>query len=338
MNFACLHGNIYCKPHYNQLFKSKGNYDEGFGHRPHKELWTGRGDDEELEESEKPKPASPDPFPVKLPSSEKVLNQNSTVEETPIAKVTDLTSSLETKTQTVQEAVKPAVSVETKRLKVDWPPRADTTSSGLERGRSPVKAFKLKWPPEEDAQSSVVSTERVELRSLRRSTSLKDRSRPFSVAPRLESNNQEQTHPVKPTLARRGSLELQSTSKIQMFQKEKKEESSEVRKPSETEHKAFNSSEFEIPPKQEEKPKISQSILKRPQTNKTEASDDQAEEQPKQPPELKNASPPQAAESNRTSEDVGFCDRQEADESLSIEEMIKRNRFYEDEDDEGAEV
>uniref|UniRef100_A0A3B3U576 LIM zinc-binding domain-containing protein n=1 Tax=Poecilia latipinna TaxID=48699 RepID=A0A3B3U576_9TELE len=38
-NYASLHGKIYCKPHYNQLFKAKGNYDEGFGHRPHKELW-----------------------------------------------------------------------------------------------------------------------------------------------------------------------------------------------------------------------------------------------------------------------------------------------------------
>uniref|UniRef100_A0A8C4QX99 LIM zinc-binding domain-containing protein n=1 Tax=Eptatretus burgeri TaxID=7764 RepID=A0A8C4QX99_EPTBU len=40
--FASLHGNVYCKPHFQQLFKSKGNYDEGFGHRPHKELWASR--------------------------------------------------------------------------------------------------------------------------------------------------------------------------------------------------------------------------------------------------------------------------------------------------------
>uniref|UniRef100_A0A3Q2W983 LIM zinc-binding domain-containing protein n=1 Tax=Haplochromis burtoni TaxID=8153 RepID=A0A3Q2W983_HAPBU len=38
-NYASLHGNIYCKAHFNQLFKAKGNYDEGFGHRPHKEMW-----------------------------------------------------------------------------------------------------------------------------------------------------------------------------------------------------------------------------------------------------------------------------------------------------------
>uniref|UniRef100_A0A3Q2W8L0 LIM zinc-binding domain-containing protein n=1 Tax=Haplochromis burtoni TaxID=8153 RepID=A0A3Q2W8L0_HAPBU len=41
-NYASLHGNIYCKAHFNQLFKAKGNYDEGFGHRPHKEMWEPR--------------------------------------------------------------------------------------------------------------------------------------------------------------------------------------------------------------------------------------------------------------------------------------------------------
>uniref|UniRef100_A0A3B4GVF7 LIM zinc-binding domain-containing protein n=1 Tax=Pundamilia nyererei TaxID=303518 RepID=A0A3B4GVF7_9CICH len=42
-NYASLHGSIYCKAHFNQLFKAKGNYDEGFGHRPHKEMWEPRG-------------------------------------------------------------------------------------------------------------------------------------------------------------------------------------------------------------------------------------------------------------------------------------------------------
>uniref|UniRef100_A0A3Q4C184 LIM zinc-binding domain-containing protein n=1 Tax=Mola mola TaxID=94237 RepID=A0A3Q4C184_MOLML len=48
LNFASLHGNVYCKPHFSQLFKAKGNYDEGFGHRPHKELWEPRSDGDEV--------------------------------------------------------------------------------------------------------------------------------------------------------------------------------------------------------------------------------------------------------------------------------------------------
>uniref|UniRef100_A0A665WAL3 LIM zinc-binding domain-containing protein n=1 Tax=Echeneis naucrates TaxID=173247 RepID=A0A665WAL3_ECHNA len=45
-NYASLHGRMYCKPHYKQLFKSKGNYDEGFGQKPHKEQWTNKNSPE----------------------------------------------------------------------------------------------------------------------------------------------------------------------------------------------------------------------------------------------------------------------------------------------------
>ena len=38
--YASLEGKIYCKPHFKQLFKLKGNYNEGFGTPQHKHLWT----------------------------------------------------------------------------------------------------------------------------------------------------------------------------------------------------------------------------------------------------------------------------------------------------------
>ena len=38
-NYAALEGVIYCKTHFKQLFKSKGNYDEGFGREQHKSKW-----------------------------------------------------------------------------------------------------------------------------------------------------------------------------------------------------------------------------------------------------------------------------------------------------------
>lgn len=38
-SYAAMHGEFYCRPHFQQLFKSKGNYDEGFGRKQHKELW-----------------------------------------------------------------------------------------------------------------------------------------------------------------------------------------------------------------------------------------------------------------------------------------------------------
>lgn len=38
-NYSSLYGEFYCVSHYQQLFKRKGNYDEGFGHKQHKDHW-----------------------------------------------------------------------------------------------------------------------------------------------------------------------------------------------------------------------------------------------------------------------------------------------------------
>uniref|UniRef100_A0A4W6CGH3 LIM zinc-binding domain-containing protein n=1 Tax=Lates calcarifer TaxID=8187 RepID=A0A4W6CGH3_LATCA len=38
-NYSSLYGEFYCISHYQQLFKRKGNYDEGFGHKQHKDRW-----------------------------------------------------------------------------------------------------------------------------------------------------------------------------------------------------------------------------------------------------------------------------------------------------------
>ncbi|CAI8016584.1 LIM domain-containing protein 2 [Geodia barretti] len=42
--YAALHGVIYCKVHFKQLFKIKGNYDEGFGREQHKTKWVKKED------------------------------------------------------------------------------------------------------------------------------------------------------------------------------------------------------------------------------------------------------------------------------------------------------
>ncbi|XP_072522385.1 LIM domain and actin-binding protein 1 [Salminus brasiliensis] len=367
VNYASLHGSIYCKPHFNQLFKSKGNYDEGFGHRPHKELWTPRADEDEAEESEKPE--KPEKFVMPEPTSSKpisertpISNQSSTVEESPLAKVTDLAASLEAKPQLSSPVEKPsAASVETKRLRIAWPPPSDGeggskgTSSATESGRGgSVRSFRSKWPPEGETQSSMESSERVELKNLRRSSSLKERSRPFSVAPRLESassTQQEPRRPLRSPLVRRGSLEeLRSSPKVhavqneQVKEKEEAEEIEETRQTSSnkesskaTDRKTINgdtsSEEEEESPQNMEEVKIPHSILKRPQPTKVGALDD--EEVPEQCPELSHPSSPPAVENkaNRTSQDVGFWDGEEAEDALTVEEMIKRNRYYEDEED-----
>ncbi|KAJ3053943.1 LIM domain-containing protein 2 [Rhizophlyctis rosea] len=42
-NLASMGGEYYCKPHFKQLFKVKGNYSEGFGHADPKKNWQGSG-------------------------------------------------------------------------------------------------------------------------------------------------------------------------------------------------------------------------------------------------------------------------------------------------------
>ena len=41
--YASLESKIYCKTHFKQLFKLKGNYNEGFGTEQHKNKWAGKG-------------------------------------------------------------------------------------------------------------------------------------------------------------------------------------------------------------------------------------------------------------------------------------------------------
>ncbi|XP_051538817.1 LIM domain and actin-binding protein 1-like [Myxocyprinus asiaticus] len=41
-SYAPLYGEFYCVFHYQQLFRQKGNYDEGFGHQQHKDRWLQR--------------------------------------------------------------------------------------------------------------------------------------------------------------------------------------------------------------------------------------------------------------------------------------------------------
>ncbi|KAL6467803.1 hypothetical protein MHYP_G00234800 [Metynnis hypsauchen] len=46
-SYSALYGEFYCTSHYQQLFKQKGNYDEGFGYRQRKDSW--------LQKTENPK-------------------------------------------------------------------------------------------------------------------------------------------------------------------------------------------------------------------------------------------------------------------------------------------
>lgn len=319
-NYASLHGNIYCKPHFNQLFKTKGNYDEGFGLRPHKELWQPRTDGEEGEEPAKPREREEAAAPAAGPAQGSEEEQPPEEESSPV-KVTDLTALLESRAHTQAGAPGPSRerAMEARRLRVAWPPPAQeghvvtAPLSPPAEGTASGRPFKAKWPPEDEGPSVQQSSDRAELVSLRRSSSLKERSRPFTIAARSSpapSLAPRERRPLRSLLEWRASLEEKTTA-----QEEEEEE--------EPSGKATTAAE--APPRRQEEAAAADEAKVSEEGSPRSSS-----------PDLSPApSPPSQPKQNRTSQDVGFWEGEkegsDADE-LSAEDIIKRNRYYEDED------
>ncbi|XP_043853232.1 xin actin-binding repeat-containing protein 2 [Dromiciops gliroides] len=127
-NYASLHGQIYCKPHFKQLFKSKGNYDEGFGHKPHKEKWRSKNQSS---------------------SGDFVYNEE-----------TDVSKNILTTPQTLDVLSQPIDSGDGDgpgenwikpsgrgKLKITWPPFSETPKKPFII-EDDLKMSKPKWPPE----------------------------------------------------------------------------------------------------------------------------------------------------------------------------------------------
>ncbi|XP_038143999.1 LIM domain and actin-binding protein 1-like isoform X1 [Cyprinodon tularosa] len=312
-NYASLHGKIYCKPHFSQLFKAKGNYDEGFGHRPHKELWEPRDEDES---EEAPKPKEP-PVVVKQ-SAERVSDTQPEPngETSPQVKVTDMAALLETRTkkhvgsgEKTQSADKPA---ETRKLKVAWPPPAGEDQSGtgpLSPAAEEVpssRPWRAKWPPEDEVQSSFQSSERAELKSLRRSTSLKERSRPFTLVakpnPTAAAGPREPRRPLKGLLEWRASFEEKQSTEERP--KENNKQEGKQRTNETTNGAGITLKEEKASPNEDKKERM-----------------EKAERE--------------AGKENYSSQDVEDNKEGSDGEDLSAEDIIKRNRYY-DEDDEDS--
>ncbi|NWI33615.1 LIMA1 protein, partial [Sula dactylatra] len=330
--YASLRGNIYCKPHFNQLFKSKGNYDEGFGHKQHKELWAGKTEYEE--------------------SLEKTIHgvnaaeslQSPGVEDAPIAKVGVLAASMEAKASALPEREeRPA---ETKKLRIAWPPPSDQSIQGsaLDEG---IKVFKPKWPPEEEiSKPDVLEDVDLDLKKLRRSSSLKERSRPFTVAASFRTmsvKGHKTENSSSPSKAERDMLkrseELEREAVVDKKQKEKKLENRNIQ----------TAEEKNVEKEQELSgiKTVEQNFVENGQVNAETDEEEHAMEEheipneellePNSPKHSSLANVVTAKESspnqNRKSQDVGFWEGEDM-EDLSVEEQIKRNRYYEDDDEE----
>ncbi|KAF7663971.1 hypothetical protein LDENG_00195210 [Lucifuga dentata] len=355
-SYASLRGNIYCKPHFSQLFKAKGNYDEGFGHRPHKELWEPRGDEEESDEvtklNEQERPAT-----VTHPAES--ISAKQSPPTSPQVKVIDLTALLESRAQThtadkLQSTERPA---ETRRLRVAWPPPPGEGQSGTEAPESgssteeipSSRARRAKWPPEEELPSSFQSSERAELKSLRRSSSLKERSRPFTIVHSSSSTTnpgpREPRRPLKSLLEWRTSFEEKhpdqespKENKLEL-QQVKEQEKKEQKIPEVPREDAAASSE--ILPEKHVKPLPEHQEVRDKQTQRGTTT---AEKMVAEESSLRSISsdistspsPPLQPKHDRTSQDVGFWEEDkagsDAEEELTAEDIIKRNRCYDEED------
>ncbi|TFK14629.1 5'-nucleotidase domain-containing protein 1 [Platysternon megacephalum] len=139
-NYASLHGQSYCKPHFKQLFKSKGNYDEGFGHKQHKELWSSKDQTSSVGNVHAEEVN---------PSNETTIKSKLNTEIEP-----DLHSDIQyVHSETLDDNLKR--STERGKLKITWPPSTDhvipqKTFSVEEE----VKMNKPKWPPEGFSQEA----------------------------------------------------------------------------------------------------------------------------------------------------------------------------------------
>ncbi|XP_009953238.1 PREDICTED: xin actin-binding repeat-containing protein 2-like, partial [Leptosomus discolor] len=143
-NYASLHGKIYCKPHFKQLFKSKGNYDEGFGHKQHKELWNSKDQCSSVGNIHTEETNSINRIPVDLK---------------PITEIDqDLYSGTEgTHPDVLDNNLKK--STERGKLKMTWPPSTDdATPKKTFSVEEVAKVNKPKWPPEGFAQEEATNT------------------------------------------------------------------------------------------------------------------------------------------------------------------------------------
>ncbi|NXC17678.1 LIMA1 protein, partial [Corythaeola cristata] len=329
--YASLRGNIYCKPHFNQLFKSKGNYDEGFGHKQHKELWAGKTECEEsLEKTVHGVNATESP-------------QSPGVEDAPIAKVGVLAASMEAKASALPEREeRPA---ETKKLRIAWPPPSDQSIQGsaLDEG---IKVSKPKWPPEEEiSKPDVLEDVDLDLKKLRRSSSLKERSRPFTVAASFRTISVKGHKPENsssPSKAERDMLkrneELEREVVVDKKQKEKKVENRNIQSAEEknVEEELELSGVKTVEHNFVENGQVNAETDEEEHTMEEQETPNEEFLEPNSPKRSSLANVVTAKESsnqNRKSQDVGFWEGEDM-EDLSVEEQIKRNRYYEEDDEE----
>ncbi|KAK9515207.1 hypothetical protein VZT92_025872 [Zoarces viviparus] len=347
VNYASLHNNVYCKAHFSQLFKAKGNYDEGFGHRPHKELWESKG------ESCEASPQSTTQTKPKIQSPASDLDSPS-VEDSPLAKVNVLMATMEALGQgSSEKSDRPS---EARRLKISWPPRTelqDTTgpsgaTATVEEG-TPGKPVRAKWPPEEDSLSSTPEQSR-ETPCLRQTSSLKERSMPFTLAGQAPSPDPRKQSPPPPVddgqlSPEPSNMELQHGGQSTDSQTPTEDSCVDVHTSSgeeqEGEMNTENMPEHHLTKEEDDTPDEQEEDEERMEEEDGAVLEEEMPPLKREETPTDISSPEGEAVASRSSQDVGFWDSEEVEqqqqqqqEEVTVEDLIKRNRYYEDEEEE----
>ncbi|PRP88078.1 hypothetical protein PROFUN_04169 [Planoprotostelium fungivorum] len=133
-SYASMDGVFYCKPHFKQLFASKGNYSEGFGKlKPQHEFEASKGIVRETP-AEQPKP-QPKPAPAAEPSS---ASASAEKEEIPRSS-TSVSDLLKKHQSSIEQSTKPVVSSpDTSSIPKEGETKSDN-GDGHEHSETPAK-------------------------------------------------------------------------------------------------------------------------------------------------------------------------------------------------------
>ncbi|XP_061627477.1 LIM domain and actin-binding protein 1a [Phyllopteryx taeniolatus] len=326
VNYASLHNNVYCKPHFCQLFKAKGNYDEGFGHRPHKELWESKGELREIMTAATSPQAGAHAESFSSLGSELA---SPSVEDSPLAKVNVLTATMEALGQgSLEKSDRPA---EARRLKISWPPQPEGVgrrSGAAAPAEGAGKPIRAKWPPEDGSSSSSYSPpEQARGAScLWRSSSLKEPRTPFmptSQAEPDEGSPSGGTSPDDSVPAQDGRVDVNGSFGEEGEDVSEQEGEDVLDKGDQDAEKGED-----VPMRQ-----LTHEVRAGGRAHRKEQTDDREDAK------VDKSSLEEEAEAGRLPQDAGFRDCEEAEdkaqlEMLTVEEMIKRNRYYDEEEEE----
>lgn len=148
-NYASLHGHIYCKPHFKQLFKSKGNYDEGFGHTPSKGGRTINGQSNFSVDKNFPGNKT---VTDSTTSPKAISDKENQLADAHVAE--PLVRDMEEVLKSSPDQMKAAA--DRNKLNINWPPSTDA-SRKMFSIEEEVKVTKPKWPPEGSSPQPVNS-------------------------------------------------------------------------------------------------------------------------------------------------------------------------------------